>query len=420
MTGEEPPVDLTEPPHTDADAPPSPWRVHAETKKAIDQQTAESASRSDEELLALCLDWPSFWMRDHEAEEWLAWPLFPAKRQTAIYSKAKAGKSLLLLDVVAAAATGRPILGGPAASPRHILYLDYEMTEDDLAERLEELGYGDHIFSHLHYASLPSLPPLDTAPGGKAVRRLAELLNVEGVFVDTMGRAVTGPEDQADTIRAFYAHTGIYLKADGRACIRADHEGKDPTRGQRGSSGKNDDVDVVWQLTAGDGSIRLKRTHSRVLWVPEHIEARKLADPLRHHVTHQRGFAEGAKDAATNLEHLQVPINATSRQAQQALRDAGQGVRRAVLVDALRWRREEQPQYTTNLTERSREPLKNEEKGTNPGTNHTSPPTPQQNQAGTTPGTNGNHKPGTTPGGSWEPPGGTTPEPFTDEDLFGP
>ena len=44
------------------------------------------------------------------------------------------------------------------------------MTPDDLDERLREMGYGPGSdLSNLHYATLPSLPPLDTPEGGKAV-----------------------------------------------------------------------------------------------------------------------------------------------------------------------------------------------------------------------------------------------------------
>jgi hypothetical protein len=60
---------------------------------------------------------------------------------------------------------------------------------------------------------------------------------------------------------------GSLSKLKGVTYLRTDHSGKDTSKGQRGSSAKNDDVDLVWRLTrtdtkAGEG-VRLERTHSR-------------------------------------------------------------------------------------------------------------------------------------------------------------
>ena len=83
-------------------------------------------------------------------------------RGHALYATRKAGKSLFLLAQVAASRHRR--------RPRHAVYLDYRMTEDDLYERLEAMGYGpDTDLSRLRYALLPSLPPLDTREGAQAL-----------------------------------------------------------------------------------------------------------------------------------------------------------------------------------------------------------------------------------------------------------
>ena len=74
--------------------------------------------------------------------QWLIEPIIPAHRAVALYAAGKTGKSLLILDLVAAAASGRNILGGaPLEAPIHILYVDQEMTQPDLQERLHSLGY---------------------------------------------------------------------------------------------------------------------------------------------------------------------------------------------------------------------------------------------------------------------------------------
>ena len=81
-------------------------------------------------------------------------------------------------------------------------------------------------------------------------------------------------------MRDFYRHTGLALKARGITYLRTDHSGKDVAKGMRGSSAKNDDVDLVWQLTRtntknGDG-VRLSRTHSRVPWIPQELTVAQI------------------------------------------------------------------------------------------------------------------------------------------------
>ena len=227
--------------------------------------------------LAHLVDWARFWEDDHSDEEWLAYPIIPTGRAIALYAPAKAGKSTIVLAIAAAVATGRPVLGRRIHPTTEVLYLDYEMTPADLQQRLLELGYSsDDDLSHLHYALLPSMPPLDTVEGATALLELCDLTGAEMVVVDTFGRAVEGEEDHADTVRDFYRHTGLSLKARGITYLRTDHSGKDVAKGMRGSSAKNDDVDLVWQLSRTDTKdghgVLLKRTHSRISWIPEQVK----------------------------------------------------------------------------------------------------------------------------------------------------
>ena len=75
--------------------------------------------------------------------------------------------------------------------------------------------------------------------------------------MDTLARVTEGKEDSSDTLRTFYRHTGKPLKVAGVTWARADNTGKDANRGARGISAKDDDVDIVWQLTRGDASLAL-------------------------------------------------------------------------------------------------------------------------------------------------------------------
>jgi hypothetical protein len=304
--------------------------------------TADPLEDPDELLRNMLVDWGDFWLRDHGDAEWIAEPVIPAKRSVALFAPGGTGKSLLSLWLAASIATGKPTFGTPT-TPKSVLYLDYEMTADDLAERLENMGYGaDTNLTNLHYALLPSLPGLDQPEGGKAVVRLAQLVQAELVIIDTFGRAVHGDENEADTVRAWYRWTGIHLKHDGRAFVRVDHAGKDIEKGQRGTSAKNDDVDIVWQMTAGDaGTFKLKAKKRRMGWVPLEVDLTMTEDDhLRFTLTDGHTYPAGTKDAAKQLDTLGIHPTTSVNHALKALRDAGHGIRKQVVSAAQRYRRD--------------------------------------------------------------------------------
>jgi RecA-family ATPase len=227
------------------------------------------------------IDWAAFWDKDAELADWAIEPLVPAGRCTAIYADAKVGKSLLALDMAAASATGRSVLGQDATEPVTVLYLDLEMTDADLRERLSDLGYGpEDDLSRLVYLQLPTLPGLDSDLGGELLVELAQRHAVTIVVIDTMARAVAGEENSADTYRYFYRHTGRRLKSAGIAVLRLDHQGKDAALGQRGSSAKDDDLDVVFKFTSDAGNnLLLARTRSRIPWVPAEVAIKRYEEP---------------------------------------------------------------------------------------------------------------------------------------------
>lgn len=288
------------------------------------------------------IDWAAFWAASSPSEEWVLEPIVAAGRQTAIYSKAKTGKSLIALDMAAAAATGRSVLGQPARLAVPIVYVDLEMTEADLRERLSDLGYGpDDDMSLLSYYQLPNLPPLDGDLGGDILTSLAIGFQAKAVVIDTMARAVVGEENSSDTYRDFYRFTGRRLKAAGIALLRLDHEGKDGALGQRGSSAKDDDIEVAFRMTVVDAShLKLARTRSRIPWVPAEVNITRLEEPDLRHIVSDEAVPPGTRTAIDALDRIQVPLDASCAMATKALREAeGHAPRKAVLLAALKFRR---------------------------------------------------------------------------------
>jgi hypothetical protein len=305
------------------------------------------------------VDWPEFWARENGDEEWIAWPLVPVGRQVALYARAKAGKSWVSLNVAAAIATGRPVFGRPAGPIRHVAYFDWEMTVDDLFERLDQFGYTeDDDLGHFHYALQPDLPALNTPKGAELILSRCAEVEAEVAFIDTLGRAISGEENSADSYRDFARTTGVALKRRGVAVVRTDHAGKSDEAGQRGSSAKDDDVDIVYRLEQIEGGWNLIRTFARVGWAPARARIERHTDD-EDTITFviatrdDPSFPVGTAELATQLEHLGVTTDMGRRTAMKMLKDAtGHGVKDSRLGHALRWLRTAEPAFNASPSTR--------------------------------------------------------------------
>jgi hypothetical protein len=288
------------------------------------------------------LDWEQLWADTPEDEQWLVEPLIGVGRLIALYSPPKAGKSLLALEIAAAVATGRPVLSQPAGEPRKVLYVDLENSRRDLRDRLDALGYKPADLVRLAYLSFPSLPALNSAAGGRELLALAIEHDAVLVIIDTVSRVVVGKENDADTFNDLYYHALAPLKGRDVAVIRLDHAGKDLSKGQRGSSSKDGDVDQVWSLSSAGPAITLRCERSRTLSEVQSISLRRRTGPLRHEMT-GHGATPDAVDKVqvmmAKLDELGVPRGDGFIKASRVLNQAAVPVDTNVLKQAIRTRR---------------------------------------------------------------------------------
>ena len=89
---------------------------------------------------------------------------------------------------------------------------------------------------------------------------------------------------------------------------------------------------MVWRLAATEDGLELRRDAARMGWVPERVAFDLLAEPLRF-VRVAESWPAGTHDVVALLDRLGVPVGASTRAAEKALKDAEQG-RRAQLVRA--------------------------------------------------------------------------------------
>ena len=282
------------------------------------------------------IDWATMWTTDHKQAEWLLQPILAAGRNHSFVAAAKAGKSLLLLEACAALATGKPFLAKPETEPVTVVYVDYEMTEGDVKERLQAFGYGpDDDLTRLRYFTTPTINPLDTEHGAAEFLAAINEIGPDLVAIDTMSRAVSGEENESQTSNDLYRLTIMPLKAAGITVARADHLGKDKAKGARGSSAKAADVDIQWQMKVDGYTVTMEPT-ARMGWVetvhivrdsaPGTDTAMHTLDSVQHRppwnaaewISDQSGWVK-VDDAARAMTGNDFPEATEKRKARDAL-----------------------------------------------------------------------------------------------------
>ena len=260
------------------------------------------------------LDLAALVSTERPPREWVITGLIPAGASVALIASAGTGKSLLLLSAMIGVARGDQTFAGlPIPRGRRVVLLDMENTRDDLADRLLALGVSaadvDEL-ENLVIIHLPPLAPLDTEVGGAELAALLDAYGIKAgdvVVLDSLQRVIKGPENDSDTLRAFYRCTGMELKKRGLSVVRTDNTGKDAGKGARGTSGKRDDVDVELILTRDADNpdrLRIKPGKSRLPEISSvlinrevdedgHLRFTTAGDPFRAIVADAHRLPEG-------------------------------------------------------------------------------------------------------------------------------
>src|SRR5262245_13631507 len=156
------------------------------------------------------------------------------------------------------------------------------MTEDDLQDRIEDMGFQPDDLGNLRYFLRPRLPLLDTAEGGRALLHLLDAHQPAALIIDTFARVISGEDFTGADVRAFYRWSAEHVKARGISVARLDHTGHTDATRAKGSADKGTDVDVGWVIHKGDhGALQLHHHGlTRLSWVPEHLDLVMTEEPL--------------------------------------------------------------------------------------------------------------------------------------------
>jgi AAA domain len=261
------------------------------------------------------VDWKQAFAVQPEEIRWLIDPLIERGRVCALFGAPDSHKSLLTLDLV----LRQIVRAGMTA-----VYIDQENHLTDLVARLTAFGANPDELDRLRLYSFPDLPPLDTQQGGRHLRALAVANAADLVVLDTTGRMIAGKENDADTFFALYNWALKPLKAMDIASLRIDHPGKDAAKGQRGSSAKDGDADVVWWMQKlSETMFRLDKRRDRTNHAPDRVELELRQAPVRHEIVTDAAGRSGTDLLIKALDEAGIRSGASRTDTRDALRKLG-------------------------------------------------------------------------------------------------
>jgi hypothetical protein len=280
-----------------------------------------------------------------EAEEAIVDGLILPGRWTALVAPAKVGKSTLALHIATKLATGFDPFTGATIEPIRVLYVDGEMGQLDVRERLIALDLTPDDLGLLGYTDNP--PKCNTMEGATALVSMVRSVGARLVVLDGLNALIVGAEKDDTPWRDLYEQTIDPLKRDGVAILSNDNMGKDPSLGGRGSSVKMDKTDGIFTLTRTQDGVLLKCTHTRTASLRVEVSLTIVGADGATPITYREGLRSwpaDTKKVAAILDRLGVPREFGRDKARAAIKNAGEtGIRNDVLAAAIRWRKNLSP-----------------------------------------------------------------------------
>jgi len=265
--------------------------------------------------------------------------VFPG-RWTALVAPAKLGKSTLGLHIAHSLARGYDPFQGAPQVPVDVLYLDGEMGEGDILERLTNLELTPTDLPRLHYTDM--FPKGDTVQGGAAIVSTAINLGCKVVFLDGLNAFITGAEKDDTPWRNLFEQTVAPLKRAGVAVASSDNTGKDITLSARGNSAKLDKADAIVMLKRTDDGINLTTTHQRMSGYARSLDLAMTGLNGEEPINYRQitgAWPAGTREAVALLDRLGIGIEEGREKARHTLKAAGEKLRNDVLSAAIRYRK---------------------------------------------------------------------------------
>ncbi len=158
----------------------------------------------------------------------------PKHGRLLIYAPAKSGKSFLCQQIARCIGSGDDFLG-QATNAGRVLYLQFELGEEILQDRLRKTGKD---YQNVYVGTTFSMK-LDHAHGQKQLLDALSKIEPNVVILDPLYKLIAGDENEAhdmSLILDFLDDTLAAYRANELSVVIMHHSGKDISKGGRGSS----------------------------------------------------------------------------------------------------------------------------------------------------------------------------------------
>ena len=194
--------------------------------------------------------------------EWLVESLIPHGERTLVYGEWGSMKSWLLLHLGLHIAAGKAWLGNfPIPQPRSVLYLDEEMPERTLRQRINRLGNGAGIKAQgLRFRTISHLNAKFSAGNVEALLKglKAEGFDPHVIIVETLRRVLVGSESEATDVSDLWHNVSPILSA-GKTLIISHHMRKPSAMGYDSSRNRaSGSTDI---MAGADNAFSVVRKH---------------------------------------------------------------------------------------------------------------------------------------------------------------
>lgn len=176
-------------------------------------------------------------LRDWTAPKWLAERLIPAGGLAVVYGRPKAGKTFWSLDLSLSVATGRSF-HGISVNRGRTTYVAAEggpaRLRDRIAAWLRHRGADQSELSGWWDLVISPVDLIDRGQVGQLLKELGQPRDL--VILDTLARCMSGDENTQKDMSAAVAGCDRLRSELSAAVLLVHHEGKDGSKGARGST----------------------------------------------------------------------------------------------------------------------------------------------------------------------------------------
>lgn len=200
-------------------------------------------------------------------EDWL-----PQQGVAEFYAPPKTGKSAFAAQIARCIGAGLPILGRKTQKGR-VLYLQFELGEEILQERLRKTGQSyPNVFIGTTFGMR-----LDQEGGRVLLEKSMDAIQPQVLILDPWSKLISGDENEGKDTRVLTNYLDDIRSAYHCSIIVFHHAGKDISKGSRGSS-----AIPGWV----DSEIEMKRVKTedksilRVKWTPKFLRHAPTSEPI--------------------------------------------------------------------------------------------------------------------------------------------